>query len=130
MIAKNCRKSFRSSRPEVFRKNGVLRYFAKFTGKNLCQSLLFNKVAGLRPFPVNFAKFLRTLFLRNTSRWLLLKLGIWLKRYHKSFSEAWNSFFLKKKKEKKEKWGQAFFHMNMLRESVGTNWYSFFPTIY
>ena len=39
--------SFRSSRPEVFCK-GVLRNFTKFTGKHLCQSLFFNKVAGLR----------------------------------------------------------------------------------
>ena len=30
-----------SSRPEVFCKKGVLRNFAKFTGKNLCQSLFF-----------------------------------------------------------------------------------------
>ena len=37
---------FRSSRPEVFCKKGVLRNFAKFTGKHLCQSLFFNKVAG------------------------------------------------------------------------------------
>ena len=52
-------------------KKGVLRNFAKFTGKHLCQSLLFNKVTGLRPgerlwhrcFPVNFAKVLRTLIL-------------------------------------------------------------------
>ena len=29
-------------------KNGALRNFAKFTGKHLCQSLFFNKVAGLR----------------------------------------------------------------------------------
>ena len=48
---------------------------AKFIGKHLCQSLLFNKIAGSRPatllkrrlwrmcFPVNFAKFLTTLFL-------------------------------------------------------------------
>ena len=36
-----------SSRPEVFCKKGVLRNFAKFTGKSLCQSLSFNKVAGL-----------------------------------------------------------------------------------
>ena len=43
------RSSFRSSRPEVFWKKGALRSFAKFTGKHLCQSLLFNKVAGLRP---------------------------------------------------------------------------------
>ena len=28
---------FRSSRPEVFCKKGVLRNFAKFTGKHLCQ---------------------------------------------------------------------------------------------
>ena len=29
-------------------KKGVLRNFAKFAGKHLCQSLFFNKVAGLR----------------------------------------------------------------------------------
>ena len=70
---------FRSSRPEVFYKKGVLRYFPKFTGKHLCQSLFFNKVAGLSPatllkktlwrrcFPVNFVKFLRTPFLWNNS---------------------------------------------------------------
>ena len=40
---------FRSSGPEVFRKKSVLRNFTKFTGKYLCQSLFFNKVAGLRP---------------------------------------------------------------------------------
>ena len=75
----------RSSRPKVFCKKCVLKNFAKFTGKHLCQSLLFNKVAGLRPanllikrlwhrcFPVNFAKFLRTPFLTEHLRWLLLK---------------------------------------------------------
>ena len=36
----------RSSRPEVFCEKGVLRNFSKFTGKHLCQSLFFNKVAG------------------------------------------------------------------------------------
>ena len=36
--------------PEVFYKKGVLRKFAKFTGKRLCQSLFFNKVTGLRPY--------------------------------------------------------------------------------
>ena len=34
--------------PEVFCKKGVLRNFAKFTGKHLCQSLFLNKIAGLR----------------------------------------------------------------------------------
>ena len=32
--------------PEVFCKKGVLRNFASFTGRHLCQSLFFNKVAG------------------------------------------------------------------------------------
>ena len=65
-------------------KIGVLRNFVKFTGKHMCQSLLFNKVAGLRPatllkkrlwhrcFPVNFVKFLRTPFYIEHLRWLLL----------------------------------------------------------
>ena len=33
----------------VLLRKGVLRNFAKLTGKQLCQSLFFNKVAGLRP---------------------------------------------------------------------------------
>ena len=65
-------------------KKGVLRNFAKFTGKRLCQSLFFNKVAGLSPatllkkrlwhrcLPVKFAKLLTTPFLQNTSGRLLL----------------------------------------------------------
>ena len=36
-----------SSRPDVFCKKGALENFAKFTGKHLCQSLFFNKVATL-----------------------------------------------------------------------------------
>ena len=60
----------------ITRRKGVLRNFAKFTRKYLCQSLLFNKVAGLRLwhrcFPVNFAKFLRTLFSIEHLWWLLL----------------------------------------------------------
>ena len=33
-------------------RNGALGNFAKFTGKSLCQSLFFSKVAGLRPVHV------------------------------------------------------------------------------
>ena len=74
---------FRSSRPDMFCKKGVLENFAKFYGKHLCQSLFFNKVAALRPatllkkrfwdrcFPVNFTKFLRTPFFTEQLRWLL-----------------------------------------------------------
>ena len=34
--------------PEVFCKKGVLKNFAKFRGRLLCQRLFFNKVAGLQ----------------------------------------------------------------------------------
>ena len=61
---------FRSSRPEVLCKIIVLKNFAKYTRKHLCQSLFFNNVAGLRRFPVNFAK-LRTLFFIEQLRQLL-----------------------------------------------------------
>ena len=37
----------RSRRSEVFCKKGVLKILAKFTGKQMCQSRLFNKVADL-----------------------------------------------------------------------------------
>ena len=40
---------FRSSRTEEFCKKGVLWNFAKFTGKNTCAKVFFNKVAGPRP---------------------------------------------------------------------------------
>ena len=65
----------RSSCSDVFCKKGVLENFTKFTGEQLCQSLLFNKVAGLMPtilfkkrlwhrcFLLNCTKFLRTPFL-------------------------------------------------------------------
>ena len=34
--------------PEMFYKKGVFKNFAKFTGKHPCQSLFFNKIAGLQ----------------------------------------------------------------------------------
>ena len=75
---------YRSSHQRCSMQKGVLRNLTKLTGKHLCQTLFFNKVAGLRPatllkkrlwhryFPVNFAKFLRTPFLQNTCGSLLL----------------------------------------------------------
>ena len=78
----------RSSRPKVFFKKGILKNFAKFTGKHLYQSLFFNKVAELKPatllkknrlwhrcFPVNIAKFLRAPFLEHLW-WLLLNISV------------------------------------------------------
>ena len=37
--------TYRSSRTEVFYMKGVIKYFAKFIGKHLCQSVILNKVA-------------------------------------------------------------------------------------
>ena len=73
----------RSSHPEVFCKKGVLRNFSKLTEKHVCQSLFFNKVAGLTSatllkkrlwhwcFPVKFKKFLSTPFFTEYLWWLL-----------------------------------------------------------
>ena len=67
----------RRSRREVFCKKGVLENFTKFTGKHLCWSLFFNKVAGVRPesilkkrlqhrcFPLNLVKFLKNSFFKE-----------------------------------------------------------------
>ena len=73
----------RNSQRRCSLKKCVPRNFAKFTGKHLCHSFSFNKVASLRPitllkkrlwhrcFPVNFSNFPRTPFLQNTSGRLL-----------------------------------------------------------
>ena len=103
-----------SSLPEVFCKKGVFRNTAKFTGKHLCQSLFFNKVAGLRTstllkkrlwhryFPVSFAKFLRRPFLMEHLRWLLRKKVIywnkpapkrWFYVFSKCFTTIYNRWF-------------------------------------
>ena len=77
-------------------KKGFLRNFAKFTGST-CVRVFLNKVTGLKPatffkkrlwhrcFPVNFVKFLRTPFLTEHLRWLLLKKQISAKRFHQQY---------------------------------------------
>ena len=63
----------RSSRSEEFCEKGVHRNFAKFTGKHLCQSLFFNKVADL-----SLATLLKKVFscefceTSKNLRWMLL----------------------------------------------------------
>ena len=64
--------------PEMFYKKGVFKGFAKFTGKQMCLSLLFDKPADHRPgtflkkrlwhrrILVNFVKFLRRLCFGKT----------------------------------------------------------------
>ena len=76
-----CQVFCRGSHQRCSIKKGVLENFAKLTGKHLCQRLFFNKVARLRTqaketlakvFSCEFAKFLRTPFLKNISGRLLL----------------------------------------------------------
>ena len=75
-------KNIRSSHQRGSMKKCVLRNFTKFAGKHLCQSIFFNKKLGTllkkrlwhRCFPVNFAKFLRTSFIKEHLWWLLLKI--------------------------------------------------------
>ena len=73
------------SRHQCSVKEGCSQKFLKIHRKTPVSESLFNKVAGLTPatffkkrisrrcFPVNFAKFLRTPFLQNTSRRQLLQ---------------------------------------------------------
>ena len=53
---KNLSKQNRSNHRRCSLRKGVLRNFAKFTRKHLCQSLFFNKAADLRPKACNFFK--------------------------------------------------------------------------
>ena len=58
----------------MFCKKGVLKKFVKFTGKHLCQSLFFNKVAGLTYMLLIFmSKKIKRLFMVNKSSHFLLK---------------------------------------------------------
>ena len=71
-------KSKNLDRSACVSKKGVFENLLKFTGKHLCQSIFFNKDAGLRPATllkkrlcdrcsaVNFMKYLRTSVLQNT----------------------------------------------------------------
>ena len=75
-------------------RKDVLRNFTKLTGKHLCQSLSFNKVAGLRPQACNFIKretlaqvfsfkfreISKNTFFKEHLLWLLLVLEISNKR--------------------------------------------------
>ena len=76
---------YRSSHPDIFCNKGVLKNFRKFKEKNLCWSLSFTNIAGLRLatllkkrhrhrfFPVNFANVTRTPIYIEQFLWLFLQ---------------------------------------------------------
>ena len=79
----------RSSHQRCSVKRGVLKNFAKFTGKHMCWSLCLIKLQTWRPatllkmrlqhrcFPVKIAKFLEMHVLKNTCEGLLLSKMEW-----------------------------------------------------
>ena len=82
---------------EVFCKKGVLRNFAKFTEKHLCQVLFFTKVAGLGPracnsfnketlaqvFSCEFCEISKNTFFIEHLWWLLLFTFLYMDEYGK-----------------------------------------------
>ena len=111
-------KSILTYQLKVFCKNGVLRNFTKFTGKHMCQSLFFNKGAGLRPRTLSkrdsgtgvflwfFAKLRNTYFTEHPRKTASITLVFmistqfqtaqFLKSCFKYFPSGKNSFFKKK----------------------------------
>ena len=87
-----CRKpivlSFRSSHRRCSLKKGVLKNFAKVTGKHLWQSLFFNKGVFAQVFSCEFCQLFKKTFLQNTSRRLLRKHieNCYIKRHHVYFN--------------------------------------------
>ena len=87
-----------ASHPRVFCKKGTRKNFARFKGKHLCQSLFFKVVASLklwhRYFPVNFAKFLRTLIFNRTTpvaaSEMLYERGLKTNGFHQSPKQSEN----------------------------------------
>ena len=71
---------YRTSRPEVFLRKGVLKICCKFTGEYPCRSTISiklqrNIIEITLPhgcFPVNLMHIFRTPFLKNTLGWLPL----------------------------------------------------------
>ena len=87
----------RSSHPKYSFKKGVLKNFKKLTGKNLCRRLflvklqawtLLKKRLRRRYFPVNFEKFLRTLFCKTPPggcfwEWTIISVKNFIDERHK-----------------------------------------------
>ena len=73
----------RSSRPEEFCKKGVLRGFVKFTQKEMCQSLFFDKITSQQPATL-LAKYLYLPFpCFITPSWLSSQFGVFFKHEEK-----------------------------------------------
>ena len=118
----------RNSHQRCSIKTGVLRNFTKFTGKHLCQSLFFDKVAALRPatllrkrlwrrcFPVNFVKFLKHLFYRTS-----LDDCFWKRRYLKGKVRVLANFFYFEENKVQKQPLKVFYKIGVL-QNICSNW--------
>ena len=68
-------KKYRSSRPGVFLRKGVLKICSKFTGEHPCQRNFIEIALRHGCSPVNLLHILKTPFPKNTFGWLLLKVS-------------------------------------------------------
>ena len=99
-----CTVKSRSSHRKCYIRKCALRNFAKFIGKHLCQSSFLIKLDlslqlyWKRDFVtgvfVNFTKFLRKLFLHNTSGWQLLQIHVTLYSTYLLKDKNYNICFL------------------------------------
>ena len=86
-------KLFWSSPRRYSRKKAFLKNFAKFTGKDLCHNFV-KKRLWHRSFPVNFAKFLRTLFKEHLRLTAFVYFQTNFKNSRSIESYNWPAFFL------------------------------------
>ena len=86
------KKLSRSSLPDVFCKKSVLRNFAKFTGKHLCQNLFFNEVACLGVSSIMFST---TLLKRDSQACSFMKKETLAQMISCEFFEIFRTLFLK-----------------------------------
>ena len=116
--------SLRSSHQRCSVKKGVLRNFAKFTGKHLCQAApatLLKKRLWRRCFPVNFAKFLRTPFFAEHLCWLLLSLILNFRKKRSVISKIL-IFVVKSSKKYKYKSKIVMVKLLILKECIKNIW--------
>ena len=90
---------------DVFCKKGVLKNFAKFTGKHQVPEFFFNKVAGLslkvysketltQIFSCEFCEIFGTPILQNFSGWLLLQRVLQKRLFSRFHKNPWKAFGL------------------------------------
>ena len=106
-----CTRIFRSSRPEMFLGNGVLKIYRKITGEHQCRSVISIKLLctfidirlRLGCSPINLLYIFRTPFPQNTYRGLLLHKSALFKTNHKDIRFTFYFILLKSSYQKTQR---------------------------